>query len=84
MDFVREDSFGTLGMEEGIVYVSVLSPDPMDAHIFAYKGETWEEIGDKAVGYLCTGEESIYFVNTLGMEIGEKTTAMQSGKKYAV
>ncbi len=140
MDFVREDSFGTLGMEEGnfseprditfadgcfyvldegncrvqkftadfaylemyylpalssqysdeyvsiavdgegVIYVSVLSPDPIDAYIYSYKGDVWETIGEKVIGYLCAGEESIYFVNTLEMKIEEKTTAMQSGK----
>lgn len=66
--------------EKGIVYVSMLSPDPMDAYIYAYKDETWEEIGEKAVGYLCVGRENIYFINTLEMKITENTTAMQSGK----
>lgn len=65
---------------EGVTYVSALSPDPMDAYIFAYRGEAWEKIGENAVGYLCAGEENLYFVNTLEMEIEEKTTAMQSGK----
>ncbi len=140
MDFTREDSYGTLGMEEGnfseprditfadgcfyvldegncrvqkftaefeylemyylpslssqysdeyvsiavdgegVIYVSVLSPDPIDAYIYAYEDDIWEKIGDKVIGYLCAGEESIYFVNTLEMKMEEKTTAMQSGK----
>lgn len=65
---------------EGVIYVSVLSPDPVDAHIYAYRGDDWETIGEKAIGYLCAGEESIYFVNTLEMEVGEKVTSMQSGE----
>ena len=65
---------------EGIVYVSMISPDPMDAYIFAYKEDTWEKIGDKVVGYLCAGEESMYFVNTLEMNIAEKVTEVRSGE----
>ncbi len=65
---------------KGVIYVSALSPDPMDAYIFAYRGNGWDKIGENAVGYLCAGEEKLYFVNTLEMESEEKTTAMQSGK----
>lgn len=65
---------------EGVIYVSVLSPDPLDAYIYTYRDDGWETIGERAIGYLCAGEENIYFANTLEMEVGEKTTAMQSGK----
>ena len=65
---------------EGIIYVSAISSNVMDAYIFAYKNGEWEKIGDEVVGYLCAGEKGMYFANIFEFEIKEKTMAIQSGK----
>lgn len=65
---------------EGIVYVSAISSNVMDAYVFAYKNGEWEKIGEEVVGYLCAGEKSMYFANIFEFEMKENTMAIQSGE----
>ena len=66
--------------EEGYIYVTTDVADAEDAYIHCWKNGKWNKIGDEIVGYLCAGDENIYFVNTFEFIVEEKKTITQSGE----
>ena len=67
---------------EGVIYVSVLSPDPLDAYIYTYRDDGWETIGERAIGYLCAGEENIYFARIVKNITRFASTCFYLAAKY--
>ena len=66
--------------EEGYIYVTTDVADAEDAYIHCWKNGKWNKIGNEIVGYLCAGDENIYFVNTFEFIVEEKKTITQSGE----
>ncbi|MCH5270125.1 MAG: hypothetical protein J1E83_05195 [Lachnospiraceae bacterium] len=65
---------------EGIIYVSTIAPDTNDGHIFYWDNDTWNQLGENVVGYLCEGGGKVYFANIQEFQIEKDRTIIQSGK----
>lgn len=63
-----------------IIYVSVLSPDENDAHIYYFEDNRWKSFGKNKVGYLCDVDNEIYFANMLEFSFEKDKTIIESGK----
>ncbi len=66
--------------EQGVLYISVFSPDTEDAYVYCFKNDEWNRIGKNTVGYLCKGNKSVYFASMLEFFVQEKKTTLESGK----
>lgn len=66
----------------GIIYVSTISPDTNDGYIFYWDNNTWNQLGENVVGYLCEGDGKVYFANILEFQIEKNSTIIQSGKNF--
>lgn len=63
---------------EGIVYVSTDAPDTEEAYIYCWKNGSWKKKVGKIVGYLCAGDESVYFADLFEFQRKKKETIIQS------
>lgn len=64
----------------GNIFVSTISADSTDAHIFYLNEKGQNSLGENMIGYMCSNGSQIFFANTLEMYMEENKYIAESGK----
>jgi hypothetical protein len=69
----------SLAVFDNRIYVSVFAAEQSDANIYYYDGKEWNVLADKTIGYLCKGNEKVYFANMMEPKPESRESGFSTG-----